>query len=114
MTPTRSVSQFDELYDAHRATLHAYFLGRTGDAELALDLLQEVFLRAWRSIQTLEALPAERRHYWLFAIARNLVVDVYRKRGAADAANARLLRLAPPEPAAAPERDALEHEQQAE
>jgi len=109
-----SASVFDDVYAAHRTTLHAYFLGRTGDPELALDLLQEVFLRAWRSVQTLAALPAERRHFWLFSIARNLVVDIYRKRGAGDAAHERLHRLATPEHAEAAERDALEHEQLAE
>ncbi len=109
-----STPLFDDLYALHRTTLHAYFLGRTGDPELALDLLQELFVRAWRSIQTLEALPAERRHHWLFAIARNLVVDTYRKRGAGQAAHERLQRLAAPEHVEAAERGALEREQLAE
>jgi RNA polymerase sigma-70 factor, ECF subfamily len=70
--------QFDVLYAAHHQTLHAYFLGKTSDAEQALDLLQDAFLRAWRNMPTLEGLPPERQRMWLFAVARNLVVDLYR------------------------------------
>jgi RNA polymerase sigma-70 factor, ECF subfamily len=105
---------FDALYDEHRTALHAYFLGRTGDAELALDLLQDLFMRVWRSIQTIDALPAERRKYWLFSIARNLVVDTYRTRGASQTAHERLQRLTPVAHAEAADRGALEHEQLAE
>lgn len=102
---------FDDLYEAHQRTLHAFFLGRTGDRDVALDLLQEVFLRAWRSLPTLEALPPERRHHWLYAVARNLVIDFYRSRGSGQAAVERLQRLSPPEVAEAPEAHVLEREQ---
>jgi RNA polymerase sigma-70 factor (ECF subfamily) len=102
---------FDDLYEAHQHTLHALFLGRTGDREVALDLLQEVFLRAWRNLPTLEALPVERRHHWLYTVARNLVVDFYRTRGSGQAAVERLQRLTPPEVADAPEAHVLEREQ---
>lgn len=73
-----STREFDALYAAYHQTLHAYFLGRTGDAELALDLLQEGFVRVWRNMANLEAMPAERQRSWLFAVARNLVIDEYR------------------------------------
>ncbi len=112
MTPKRATRRFDDLYEENRRTLHAYFLGRTGDSELALDLLQETFFRVWRGVQSLEALPPEKHRYWLFSIARNLVVDTYRKRGADERAQQRL-----PEPATyaeAAERTAEEHEQLAE
>jgi RNA polymerase sigma factor (sigma-70 family) len=78
--------RFDELYAEHRQTLHAFFLGRTSDPEQALDLLQEVFLRVWRNQLSMEAWPAERRRYWIFSVARNLVVDHYRHRAAGLAA----------------------------
>ena len=102
---------FDDLYEAQQRTLHAFFLGRTGDREVALDLLQEVFLRARRSLQTLQALPPERRHHWLYAVARNLVIDFYRSRGSGQAAVERLQRLASVEVADAPEAHVLEREQ---
>jgi len=73
-----STREFDALYAAHHQTLYAYFLGRTGNAELAQDLLQDVFVRVWRNMLNLVALPAERQRSWLFAVARNLVIDEFR------------------------------------
>src|SRR3954452_15107643 len=71
---------FDGIYEENRQTIHAFLLGRTGDPELALDLLQEAFTRAWRNLDTLLALPSARQRAWLFAIGRNLVIDQYRSR----------------------------------
>lgn len=78
---------FDALYDEHRRTLHAFLLGRTGDPELALDLLQETFVRSWRNLDLLLALPPARQRAWLFSTARNLVVDQYRSRATRTAAH---------------------------
>jgi RNA polymerase sigma-70 factor (ECF subfamily) len=75
---------FDALYAAHARTLHDYFLGRTSDAELARDLLQEACIRLWRSLDSVGAQPPERQRAWLFTVARNLVVDFYRSRATAD------------------------------
>jgi RNA polymerase sigma-70 factor (ECF subfamily) len=105
---------FDELYAAHQRPLYAFFLGRTADRELALDLVQETFLRAWRSVQMLEALPAERRHFWLYSVARNLVVDTYRHRGAGQAAQERLQRLSEAAVEPPPEADLVARDQLAE
>lgn len=77
---------FDGLYEAHRHSLHAYLLGRTGDAELALDLLQEAFVRAWRNLDAVTALPEPRQRAWLYATSRNLVIDQYRARATRTAA----------------------------
>jgi RNA polymerase sigma-70 factor, ECF subfamily len=70
---------FDQLYANHARVVHAYFLGRTGDDQVAADLLQETFLRVWRRLDALEQVPAERRHFWLFSIAGNLLTDAYRR-----------------------------------
>jgi RNA polymerase sigma-70 factor (ECF subfamily) len=71
---------FDDLYAAHRQTLHAFLLGRISDPELALDLLQEAFVRAWRNLDMLVACSPRRQRAWLFATSRNLVIDQYRSR----------------------------------
>jgi RNA polymerase sigma-70 factor, ECF subfamily len=71
---------FDELYTQQRQPVHAYFLGKTGNAELALDLVQDTFLRVWRSLSATERIPRERRAAWVFSIARNLAIDNYRSR----------------------------------
>jgi RNA polymerase sigma-70 factor (ECF subfamily) len=103
--------RFDELYAEHRGAMHAFFLGRTSDPEAALDLLQELFLRAWRSMASLDALPAERRPFWLYSVARNLVVDHYRAGSARQAAQHKLERFTMPEHADAAESEAIDAEQ---
>jgi RNA polymerase sigma-70 factor (ECF subfamily) len=69
---------FDQLYAENQRAMHAYLLGRTGDRETARDLLQEVFLRAWRHVDAWSELPADRRRAWLFTVARNVVIDAHR------------------------------------
>src|SRR3954462_9559592 len=78
--PGQREADFDVIYEEHQQSLHAFLLGRTGDPELALDLLQEAFTRAWRNLDTLLGLPSARQRAWLFAIGRNLVIDQYRSR----------------------------------
>jgi RNA polymerase sigma-70 factor (ECF subfamily) len=85
---------FNRLYGEQQRAVHAYLLGRTGDREAARDLLQEVFLRAWRHADSWRGLPPERRRAWVFAVARNLVIDAHRSRATADAARAALERTA--------------------
>lgn len=72
----------EDLYRAERRGLFGFFWARLGDREEALDLVQEVFERAWRHLDRVRALPADRRRAWLFACARRLAVDRYRHRAA--------------------------------
>lgn len=71
--------RFSALYDRHARPVHAYFLGHTGDDQVASDLMQETFLRVWRHRADLEEMPEERQRYWLFGIGRNLLTDYYRR-----------------------------------
>lgn len=88
--PGESERAFSELYERHRREVHAYFIGRIGDRESARDLLQETFLRVWRNLDTVRALPVDRRRAWIFTIARNLTTDAYRGRAARRSAEQRL------------------------
>jgi RNA polymerase sigma-70 factor (ECF subfamily) len=76
----RDETLFDALYMAHSRVLYAFLLGQTGDRETAEDLLQETFVRVWQHLEAVLALPQERRRFWLFATARNLLRDLYRRR----------------------------------
>ena len=71
--------EFREVYDAHRAAVHAYFTGRTGDRWLAADLMQETFLRAWRRFPELSGLGDDGQRAWIFTVARNLSIDEHRQ-----------------------------------
>ena len=65
-------------YAAHGAELYRFALRQLGDGGAAQDVVQEVFLRAWRSADAYDARLASLRT-WLFAIARNVVVDEARR-----------------------------------
>jgi RNA polymerase sigma-70 factor (ECF subfamily) len=69
---------FRALYDRTARPLWAYLYRRTGDAQLADDLLQETYYRFLRMRATYES-DSHRRNY-LFRIASNLANDSHRRR----------------------------------
>jgi RNA polymerase sigma-70 factor (ECF subfamily) len=79
MAPNRAdADAFTSVFEAHRDAVHAYFVGRVSDPELARDLVQETFLRVWRRLGEVKGLDEERRRAWIFTVARNLTIDTYR------------------------------------
>ena len=80
----RAEQEFRSVVEAHGPAVQAFLRRKVGDPHRAEDLTQEVFLRAWRHADRYDSSRAEVRG-WLFAIARNLVIDTYR----ADAARPR-------------------------
>ncbi|MGW6933466.1 sigma-70 family RNA polymerase sigma factor [Lentzea sp. NPDC054927] len=68
-----------DIYRMHGRSVHKYVRTLTnGDAQLAEDILQETFLRAWRTPRLARRPEAARP--WLVTVARNLVVDRVRYR----------------------------------
>jgi RNA polymerase sigma-70 factor, ECF subfamily len=65
-------------YAAHGAELYRFALRQLGDGGAAQDVVQEVFLRAWRAADRYDPQLSGLRT-WLFAIARNVVVDEARR-----------------------------------
>lgn len=65
-------------YSAHGPELYRFALRQLGDGGAAQDVVQEVFLRAWRAMDSYDPQLAGLRT-WLFAIARNVVVDEARR-----------------------------------
>ena len=71
---------FDELVDRHQSRLFGTIQWMVRNRELAADLVQESFLRAWRG---LSGFKGEAQFYtWLYRIARNLVSSHMRRRTA--------------------------------
>ena len=90
---------FTDIYEEHRDAVHAYLLGRTSDPAAASDLLQETFLRLWRRLDDVRDLGPDRRRAWLFTVARNLTIDLYRTRATSRARDEALARnQSPPHP----------------
>ena len=70
---------FARLYLAHVDSVYRYIFFRTGqDNDLAEDITQDVFLKAWDKITDLKSEKLNFRA-WIFRIAHNLLVDHYRK-----------------------------------
>ncbi len=61
-------------YAAHGAEIYRFLLRGLGDAGAAQDVVQETFLRAWRARERFDPELASLR-VWLFAIARNAMLD---------------------------------------
>lgn len=83
---TRSVAgdtrAFGRLYDEYADRVFAFVRGRVTCVEDAEDLTAMVFLKAWEAIGAYDdrGLPFGA---WLFRIARNAVIDSYRRAGRA-------------------------------
>jgi RNA polymerase sigma-70 factor, ECF subfamily len=67
------------VYDAHGGELYRFARRSLGDAGLAEEAVQEAFLRAWRASASYDPSRASQRT-WLFAILRNVVIDLVRAR----------------------------------
>ena len=69
----------EALYDRHGSTVLGLAFKIVDDRAAAEDILQETFWRVWKSADTFQP---QRGSFtsWLFRIARNLTIDVYRRR----------------------------------
>ncbi len=65
--------QFEELYSAHSREVWAAAFARRMDSHLALDIMQEAFLRLWKQWEQGEEIDNPRA--WLLRVARNLAED---------------------------------------
>ncbi len=70
---TGSLEAFEALYRTHQAGIYAFIRSQVREAELASDLTQQTFVRAWEGLPRFRASGAFRG--WLHRIAANLVRD---------------------------------------
>lgn len=72
--PNHSIEEWFQLYERDITSFLIYYTG-SRDVE---DLVQETFLIAWRKLATFQGRSHPKT--WLISIARNLVLDRYKKR----------------------------------
>src|SRR3977135_149221 len=66
-------------YAAHAGELYGFALRSLGDSGVAEEAVPETFLRAWRAGERFDPQIGSLRT-WLFAIMRNVVIDLSRAR----------------------------------
>jgi len=76
----RQQSAFSYLYDNYSGALLSVIVGVVADTELANDVLQEVFIKIWRQIESYDDTKG-RLFTWMLNVARNASIDTVRSKG---------------------------------
>jgi RNA polymerase sigma-70 factor (ECF subfamily) len=78
MTTNPSKAEFSNLFERHRRELQLHCYRMLGSFDESEDLVQETFLRAWRSRSSFEGRSTFRA--WLYRIATNACLDTLKRR----------------------------------
>ena len=76
----RQQSAFSYLYDNYSGALYSVVLSIINDRELANDVLQEVFIKIWRQIESYDSTKG-RLFTWMMNVTRNASIDMLRSKG---------------------------------
>lgn len=68
----------ESLFGKHHGEIYAYLLRMLREPELAADLTQDAFIKAYRNYETLE--KPENARAWLYQIAHRVALDEIRRR----------------------------------
>ncbi|MDD2657804.1 MAG: RNA polymerase sigma factor [Candidatus Pacebacteria bacterium] len=71
--------QFTRLYTDESDAVFRFCFLRTSDRDVAIDIMQDTFMRFWEVYARQEEVIESKRAF-LFAIARNRIIDWYRKK----------------------------------
>jgi RNA polymerase sigma-70 factor (ECF subfamily) len=70
--------EIEALFTLHHGEIYAYLMRMVRDSELAADMAQDTFVKAYRAFGSLED-PAHARA-WLYQIAHRVALDEFRRR----------------------------------
>lgn len=73
------VDHFAPLYERHAMAIYKYCFNQTRNPDVANDLTAQVFLRALERLHQYRPRRGATFRSWLFAIARNIVIDQWRR-----------------------------------
>jgi len=71
---------FHGLYERLNGTLFKYIVSRTGDRDIAIDLLQDVFIDLWRGLQKFTYSSEGQFYGFVFKIIKRKISVYYKKR----------------------------------
>lgn len=69
-----------QLYEQYAQPIYRFCYKRLGDIEAAQDAMHDVWVQVWRTIATIEYRGEAAFMAWLYTIANNTVINVFRKR----------------------------------
>lgn len=70
-----------DLHDSFAGALYVFAYRQLGDRQAAEEIVQDTLLKAWRNADRFDPVRGS-MSTWLFTIARNLITDRHRQRGA--------------------------------
>lgn len=70
---------FAPVYERYAVEVYRFCYRRTAEADLANDLTAQIFVRALERLEQYSPRPGASFRSWLFAIARNIVADHWRR-----------------------------------
>ncbi len=72
--------QFAKLYDDYMGHIYRFLFLKVSSHDEAQDLTAKTFIKAWEAIQKMKSMDEiENPRAYIYRIARNLVIDYYRK-----------------------------------
>lgn len=89
----KSPEAFGEFYDLYHNRIYRFVLFKVSSSEEAQDITSESFLRAWQHIN--QNKPVTNLNALLYSIARNLVIDYYRKQSKFESVSSGILGFIP-------------------
>ncbi len=75
----KSISAFEYLYDQYKNAIYGVIYKVVNDEEIANDLLQEIFMKIWKNIQSYDSKKG-RLYTWMLNVARNRSIDFLRSK----------------------------------
>ncbi|GAC1385400.1 MAG: sigma-70 family RNA polymerase sigma factor [Ktedonobacteraceae bacterium] len=81
---------FLDVYETTHRITKRFLLARTRNREITEDVLQETYLKVWRFLESHDS-PAH-VSTWVHSIAKNTMIDMYRKQTKQEAGDIELLR----------------------
>ncbi len=80
MNPQQIQQEFTAIYERESDAIFRFSVLRVSGREQALDIVQEAFMRLWKSMK--DGASIEKPRPFLFKVAHNLIIDWYRKKKA--------------------------------
>lgn len=89
----RNPEAFGEFFDLYHNKIYRYIFFKVSNKEEAKDLTSETFLRVWQHIN--QNKPITNLNALLYSVAKNLIIDHYRKQAQLESAPEEMLQFIP-------------------